>query len=52
VNRRGDSPLLVRMHPDVRRDLARLGQLDHVHGRRVAALLASPALQRCHKLLD
>jgi hypothetical protein len=25
------------MHPDVRRDLAGLGQLDHVHGRRVAA---------------
>jgi len=34
------SALLVRVHPNVRRDLARLGQLDHVHRRRVAALLA------------
>jgi hypothetical protein len=35
------SPLLVRMHPMIRRDLARLGQLDDVYGRRVAALPAS-----------
>jgi hypothetical protein len=34
------------MHPDVRRDLARPGQLDHVHGRRVAALPALSAFQR------
>ena len=32
------SPLLVRMHPLVGRDLARLGELDHVHGRRVACI--------------
>jgi hypothetical protein len=30
------SPLLVRMHPLIRRDLLRRGQLDHVHQRRVA----------------
>jgi hypothetical protein len=30
------SPLIVRMHPNVRRDLARLGQLDHVRRRRVS----------------
>ena len=30
------SPLLVRMHPLVRRDLPCLGQLDHVHRRRVS----------------
>jgi hypothetical protein len=34
------SPLLVRMNPLIWRDLARLGQLDHVHRRRVAASLA------------
>jgi len=27
------SPLLVRMHPLIRHDLLRLGQLDHVHRR-------------------
>jgi hypothetical protein len=32
--------LLIRMHPEIRRDLARLGQLDHVDRRRVAALPA------------
>src|SRR3984893_15190185 len=30
------SPLLVRMHPTIRHDLARLGQLDHVHRRSAA----------------
>jgi hypothetical protein len=34
------------MHPLVRRDLPRLGQLDHVHRRRIAALSARPAFQR------
>src|SRR6266550_8351091 len=29
-------PLLVRMHPEVRRDLARLGQRDHAHAARTA----------------
>ena len=40
------SPLFVRMYPQIRRDLARLGQLDHVHRRRIAAPPARPALQR------
>jgi hypothetical protein len=40
ASRRCPSPLLVRMHPQIRRDLARLGQLDHVHRRRIAALAA------------
>jgi hypothetical protein len=40
------SPLLIRVHPNVRCNLARLGQLDHVRGRRVAALNARPALKR------
>ena len=31
------SLFLIRMHPDVRRDLARLRQLDHVRRRRIAA---------------
>src|SRR6266403_4691129 len=30
---RPPSPLLVRMHPSIRRDLARFGQLDHVQRR-------------------
>jgi hypothetical protein len=34
LGRSGASPLLVRMHPIVRRDLLRRCQLDHVHGRR------------------
>jgi hypothetical protein len=34
------------MHPDVRCDIARPDQLDHVHGRRVAALPALSAFQR------
>jgi len=34
------SPLLIRMHPEIGRDLPRLGQLDHVHRLRVAALAA------------
>jgi hypothetical protein len=39
-------PLLIRIHPFVGRDLLRLGQLDHVHGRGVATLLTRPAFQR------
>jgi hypothetical protein len=35
VNRR--SSFLVRVHPKIRRDLARRGQLDHVHRRRLAS---------------
>src|SRR3954447_20978119 len=31
----GFSPPLFRMYPTIRRDLARLGQLDHAHRRRV-----------------
>ena len=46
------SPLLVWMHPAIRQDLARLGQLDHVHRRRVAALPARSAFQRRLKLPD
>ena len=34
------------MSPDVRCDLARFGQLDHVNWRRVSAFLARPAFQR------
>ena len=45
-------PLLFRMHPKVRRDLARLGQFDHVHRRSVAPLAARPAFQRCFKFSD
>jgi hypothetical protein len=41
ANRR-PSPLLIWMHPLVRRDLLRRCQLDHVHRRRVAALPAKP----------
>jgi hypothetical protein len=33
-------PLLLRMHPLVRRDLLTLGQLDHVNRRSVAAFAA------------
>jgi hypothetical protein len=40
------------MHPKIGRDLARLGQLDHVHRRRVAAFLARPAFQRRLKFPD
>jgi hypothetical protein len=38
--------------PKVRRDLAGLGQLDHVHRRRVTALPALPAFQRGFKFPD
>jgi hypothetical protein len=48
----GGSPLFVRMHPEIRRDLARFGQLDHVHWRRVAAFAARSAFQRGFKLPD
>ena len=52
----GYSPLapviIVRMPPRIWRDLARLGQLDHVHWRRAPPLLARPALQRRRKLPD
>ena len=44
------SPLFVRMHPKVRRNLARLRQLDHVHGWSVAAFPARSAFQRCFEL--
>jgi Domain of unknown function (DUF4145) len=40
------SPLLIRVSPLVRRDLARLGQLNHVHRRRVAIFPAGPTFQR------
>ena len=40
------------MHPDVGRDLARCGQLDHVHRRRVAAFLARSTFQRRFQLPD
>ena len=43
------SPIIaVRMHPIVRCDLAFLGQLDHVYGRRVSSFFARPAFQ--HRL--
>src|ERR1700737_4311103 len=35
------SSLIVQMHPNVRRDLARLGQLDHMHRRRIVTLLVT-----------
>jgi hypothetical protein len=40
------------MHPNIRRDLARLRQLDHVHRRRVAAFAAGAAFQRRFQLPD
>jgi hypothetical protein len=43
---------LVRMHPDVGSDLACLGQLDHVHGRRVSRRSAGSAFQRRLKFPD
>ena len=46
------SPLLIGMHPLVRRNLLRRGQLDHVHRRSVAALPAGPAFQRGLELPD
>jgi hypothetical protein len=42
----GQALIPTRMHPKIRRDLARLSQLDHMHGRRVAAFRARPAFQR------
>jgi hypothetical protein len=39
------SPLIVRMHPKIRRDLARFRRLDHDR-RRVSSFLARPAFQR------
>src|SRR5258707_3394343 len=46
------SPFLVWMHPEVRGDLARFGQLDHVYRGRVAAFPARPAFQRGFELPD
>jgi hypothetical protein len=40
------------MHPGVRRDLALLRQLDHVHRRRVSPRPARSAFQRCLKFPD
>jgi hypothetical protein len=40
------------MDPDLRRDLALLRQLDHMHRRRVSPLLARPAFQRRLKFPD
>jgi len=42
--------IIVGMHPRVRRDLTLLRQLDHVNGRCVSPLLASPAFQRRLKI--
>jgi hypothetical protein len=42
----GPPLLLLRMHPNVRRDLALLRQLDQVHGWRISAFLARPAFSR------
>jgi hypothetical protein len=44
--------LLFRMHPNIRRDLARLRQLDLVHGQCVSASLAWPASQPNFELPD
>ena len=44
--------LLVRVHPLVGRDRARLGQFDHPHRRCVAPLPTRPALQRGFQLPD
>jgi hypothetical protein len=38
--------IIVRIHPNVRRDLALLRQLHHVNGRRVSPFPARPAFQR------
>ncbi len=40
------SALRVRMHPNIRRDLARLCQLDHVH-RQMRSGLSGALLDRC-----
>jgi hypothetical protein len=45
-------PLVVRVHPLVRRDLARRGQLDHVDRWCVSPLAAQPAFQRGFQLPD
>jgi hypothetical protein len=52
IFRSGVSPLFTRMHPELRRDLARLGRLDHVHWRRISPFLAGSAFQRRFKLPD
>jgi len=38
------SPLLIRMYPKIGRDLARFGQLDHVHRSRVTHAYERPVL--------
>ena len=40
------------MDPNIRHDLLRLGQLDQVHGRRIAALPARSAFQLRFQLPD
>jgi hypothetical protein len=45
-------PLLIRMHPNVGRNLPLLGQPDHVHGRCILPLPARSALQRGLELPD
>jgi hypothetical protein len=40
------SPLLIRMHLFVQRDLSLLRELDHMHRRGIAALPVGPAFQR------
>jgi hypothetical protein len=39
-DKKGSLPILIRMHPPIRRDLPLLRQLDHMHRRRMAALPA------------
>jgi hypothetical protein len=43
IEEKPGSPFLVRIQPLIRRDLLHRGQLDHMHRRRVAALLAGSA---------
>jgi hypothetical protein len=46
------SSFLIRMHPNIDRDLPLLRELDHVHGRRVSPFLARSAFQRRLKFPD
>jgi hypothetical protein len=46
------SPLLIRMPPNIRRDLPHLRQLDHVNRRRVSPRPAGPAFQGGFQLPD
>src|SRR5712664_3949322 len=46
------SSIVIRMHPDVRRDLALHRQLDHVHGRLIPSRSARSTSERTFKFPD